>query len=528
MSQADGGEKITLKRGVYIGVFREGAPANVNHIRKFEQQTGKKPATIMWYQDWAQNFPHQSALNAVEYGAVPHIVWEPWHWSDHSRVQLKDIIAGKWDNYIRTWAQEIRAFKHPIHLRLAHEFNIEGYPWGIVNNDKDPELYIKAYRHVVDIFKKEKVKNVQWVWCFMNYSHPNEPWNDWAKAYPGDKYVDWIGIDGYNWGTTQDWSEWQAFKYLFRDQVRKSKKLWPDKPIMIAEFASATKGGDKAAWIREIPGYLKTSMRDIDLIIWFDLKKETDWRIKSSKQSLAAFKEIMQDPVFLSSAEALAKHTVSGEKMKKKKAVALRAPGAVVIDGSLADWNKGKPITMKDSAYFKEGTGWAGKEDLSGTAYLMWDKTNLYLAAVIDDEMPLVNKKAKQHIWNGDAIEVVLGVDPKADPRRDRFRKGDYQVGFGTGDGISNEPTIWNWQRRRVPAGSEIAIKRRSSGYVLEAKVPWAFFRPALSPASGKKLGFDIAFDDADKSGERERQFIWNGDFNFYKDPSVWGILELK
>jgi len=528
MSRATGDNQE--ERGVFVGVFREGAPDNMNYIKKFEEQAGKKPAMVMWYQDWAQNFPWDGAMNVINYGAVPHIVWEPWYWSDHSKVQLKDIIAGKWDNYIRTWAQEIRNFKHPVFIRLAHEFNIEGYPWGIINNESDPKIYIKAYRHVVDIFKKEKVGNVKWVWCFMNYSHPDEPWNDWAEAYPGHEYVDWIGIDGYNWGTTQDWSQWQVFKYLFRDQARRARKLWPDKPIMIAEFASAEKGGDKAAWIREIPDYLKTSMRDIDLIIWFDIKKEADWRVKSSKESLEAFQGIMKDPLFLSSGEALAGYKISPEKVARKKAEALRTFSPLAIDGNLSEWDRRSPISMKDESYFKEGLVWGGVEDLSGDAYVMWDEKNLYLAAVIIDKIPLVNKKERQDIWNGDAIEVVMSVDPKADPDRAYFTRSDYQIGFGTGDGKGNPPTIWNWQRRRVPEGSEIAVKKTGTplGYVLEAKIPWEFFRGKFAPSPGVKIGFDIAFDDADDTGERERQFIWNGDYYFYKDPSVWGILEFK
>ena len=527
-SSGDNGQKADQK--VFIGVFREGAPANINHVIKFQEQVGKKPAMIMWYQDWAQNFPWDACTNAVNYGAVPHIVWEPWYWSDHSKVQLQDIIDGKWDTYIRSWAQEIRNFRHTVFLRLAHEFNIEGYPWGIVNNQKDPELYIKAYRHVVDIFKKEKVNNVKWVWCFMNHSHPDESWNDWERAYPGDDYVDWIGIDGYNWGTTQDWSQWEAFKYLFRDQVRRSKKLWPDKPIMVAEFASAEKGGDKAAWIREIPGYLKTSMRDLDLIVWFDIRKEADWRVKSSKDSLAAFQEIMKDPLFSSSGEALAGLKVSPASKEKKKAFARRAPGRVLIDGKLSDWDKGSPVRMQDASFFKEGVEWAGKEDLSGNAYLMWDDENLYLAAVVNDDQPFMNSQTRQNIWNGDAVEVVLGLDLDAKADRSSFRRGDYQLGFSTGDGRDNPPIIWSWQRRREPGGGEISVTRstRPSGYVLEAKIPWEFFRIKFKPSKGTKLGFDIAFDDADKSKERERQFIWSGDYLFYKDPSVWGVLELK
>ncbi|MEA3493285.1 MAG: sugar-binding protein [Candidatus Margulisiibacteriota bacterium] len=530
MSKAANGGDVKENEGVFVGVFREGAPRNINYIKKYEKKTGNKPAMIMWYQDWAQNFPWDAATSVINYGAVPHIVWEPWYWSDHSKIKLQDIVDGKWDRYIETWAKEIKNFRHPVFLRIAHEFNIEGYPWGIVNNDKDPDLYIKAYRHIVDIFNKEKVKNVKWVWCFMNYSHPDESWNDWEKAYPGDEYVDWVGIDGYNWGTTQSWSDWQAFNYMFREQMRRSKKLWPGKPIMVAEFASATKGGDKAAWIKEIPGYLKSSMRDIDLIIWFDLKKEADWRIASDKKSLAAYKEIMKDPIFLSSGDDLANLKIPSKIKEKKVVYAQRANSKITIDGSLADWNKSSPLVMKDKSYFKEGKHWGGTKDLSGSAYLMWDDENLYLAAVIADKIPLVNEQVKQNIWNGDAIEMVLSVNPKADPKRTSFRRGDYQVGLGTGDGKKNAPTIWNWQRRRVPKGSEIKVRKTSSplGYVLEAKIPWAFFSMKTAPAKGMKLGFDIAFDDADYTGKRERQFIWNGDYMFYKDPSVWGLMELR
>jgi len=501
----------------------------MNFIHQFEQQAGKKPSMVMWYQDWAQEFPKADAMSVINYGAVPHIVWEPWYWSDHSKVSLKDIIAGKWDNYILTWAKAVREFEHPVFLRVGHEFNIDGYPWGVVHNDKDPGIYIKAFRHIVDIFKKEKANNAKWVWAPMNYSFPDESWNDWEKAYPGNDYVDWIGFDGYNWGTTQRWSDWQAFKYLFRDQTRKARRLWPKKPIMIAEFAAAEQGGDKAAWIKEIPAYLKTSMRDIDAIVWFDLKKETDWRINSSEKALTAFRATMKDPIFSSSGEALAGFKVPPEREIKKVVAAARAVKPIKIDGKLNDWSNSTPITMKDISFFKEGLNWGGLADLSGKVYLMWDANNLYLAADVTDKIPLVNKKERQDIWNGDAIEIVLSTNPSADPKRDSFERGDYQIGFGTGDGKANKPTIWSWQRRRTPNGSEISVKKNDkvSGYIMEAKIPWVFFG-GFVPSPGTKVGFDVALDDADHSGERERQFIWNGDFYFYKDPSVWGVLEFR
>jgi beta-mannanase len=415
------GESCAVDHPVFVGVFREGAPRNMNYINKYVEQAGKKPAMIMWYQDWAQAFPVAAAQSVIDAGAIPHIVWEPWYWGDNNKIKLADIINGKWDSYITTWAKDIKKFGKMVFLRPAHEFNIEGYPWGIVNNDKSPETYIKAFRHIVDIFKREKVTNVKWIWCFMNFSFPDEPWNNWEKCYPGNDYVDWIGIDGYNWGTTQNWSDWQELKYMFRDQVRQCKKLWPSKPIMIAEFACAEKGGDKAAWIKQLPGYLKSSLRDVDALLWFDEKKETDWRINSSSRVLAAYAEIMKDPIFSSDGAALAEFTVTVKKVDRKSIPAVKANSPVKIDGDLKEWNNAVPIIMTDSSFIKEGLNWKGVEDLSGTAYLMWDSDNLYLAANITDKIPLVNKQTNQNIWNGDGLEIVISADPNADLERTSF-----------------------------------------------------------------------------------------------------------
>ncbi len=517
---------ITEIEGSFVGIFRQDAPANMGFIRKFEKDSGKKPAMIMWYQDWSCKFPKDACDNAWAYGAVPHIVWEPWYWGDMETIKLDNINRGEFDDYIKSWAEAIKAWGNPIFLRVGHEFNIDGYPWGVINNDKDPKKYIKAYRRVVDIFKKEGVSNVKWVWCFMNFSYPDEPWNDYEAAYPGDDYVDWIGIDGYNWGTTQTWSDWQSFQYLFRDQMRRMRKLHPTKPIMVAEFASTEKGGDKAVWTKKIPQFLKVSMKDIAAIIWFDIRKETDWRIKSSEGSLKAFKQIMEDEYFLSSGEALANFIVGEKKRERKLAKALEAKSEIKLDGDLSDFSDTSPIYLNQREDFKEGIAWWGTKDLSGKIFIKWDNDNLYIAAKVNDNYPFVNQKRRGDIWNGDAIEFVLSTNPKADPVRQEFSGNDYQIGLGTGDGKENSPSIWIWQKYSQPKGSKIVVKKTSTGYNLEAMIPWESFTK-FRPRSGVKVDFDIALDDAD-TAERKAQLIWNGDYAFYRDPSVWGTLQFS
>jgi beta-mannanase len=112
--------------------------------------------------------------------------------------------------------------------------------------------------------------------------------------YPGDSYVDWTGVDGYNWGTAN--GGWQSFQQVFKDiyPLLAAKK----KPIIIGEMSSAEAGGDKAKWIDEIIPTLRTSYPLIKCVIWFDINKEADWRISSSRGSEASFIRMAKDPFF--------------------------------------------------------------------------------------------------------------------------------------------------------------------------------------------------------------------------------------
>src|SRR5581483_2417544 len=113
--------------------------------------------------------------------------------------------------------------------------------------------------------------------------------------YPGDAYVDWVGIDGYNWGTSQSWSSWQSLADIvgpvYRDYAAK-------KPIMVAETASAEAGGDKAAWIQAAASSLARDFPAVRAFLWFEVSKETDWRVESSTSALAAFRTLAQSAYF--------------------------------------------------------------------------------------------------------------------------------------------------------------------------------------------------------------------------------------
>lgn len=110
-----------------------------------------------------------------------------------------------------------------------------------------------------------------------------------------DDYVDWVGIDGYNWGTTREWSSWESLDSLIG---RAYRAFAGRKPLMIAEVSSAESGGNKGAWITSAARALKARFPAVRALVWFHIDKETDWRIDSSPSALRSFRALAADPYF--------------------------------------------------------------------------------------------------------------------------------------------------------------------------------------------------------------------------------------
>jgi beta-mannanase len=288
-----------LPASIALGVYIAGAPGNPSNIDTFATLVGAKPKNIMWYQGWTpgSNFNTGNANAVVSRGATPIITWEPWDYTggvNQPTYALSKIIGGSFDAYIHQYAKDVAAWGKPLYLRWAHEMNGDWYPWCAGVNGNTAAQYGQAWRHIHDLFVSEKANNVRWIWS------PNTitGTSSYASLYPGDAYVDWVALDGYNWGTTQSWSSWTSLVQVF-DKSYSQLVALTKKPIMIAETASTETGGDKAAWIRQ--GFLvdlAPHLPRIQSVVWFNENKETDWRVNSSTAALAAFKEVVAAPLY--------------------------------------------------------------------------------------------------------------------------------------------------------------------------------------------------------------------------------------
>ena len=230
--------------------------------------------------DWVEPFAETARKN----GSTLVVTWMPNGYS------ARKIIEGETDAYIRHFAQGARAYNREIWLRPLHEANGDWYDWGVgkPNAANTDEGVAKAFRHIVDIFREENVKNVKWVWT-TNSSNVGEN-TTFTGTYPGDDYVDYISIDGYNWGTKKYWSRWKTFSQVFRKSYNALANI--DKPIFIAETSCTESGGNKAEWITDMFKVLPEEFPRIFAVMWFSQSKdfEADWALNTSPEALEAWK----------------------------------------------------------------------------------------------------------------------------------------------------------------------------------------------------------------------------------------------
>ncbi|MCS5716280.1 glycosyl hydrolase [Herbiconiux sp. CPCC 205716] len=274
------GVPLVPDEGVLLGMYYgDGSPDGT------DDAIGLTPSIHLTYVGWQDGWATDPVLaRDTARGQVSLVNWEPFD------VEFADIVAGRYDALLTQRGREAAALDAPVFVDFAAEMN-EEEGWG----GHDPALYVAAYRHVHDLVSAEAGDRVVWVWAPNNVDSAGAPAA--LEYYPGDDYVDWTGIDGYNWGTSDPDFEWQSFESVVDSVYDDLHTI--GKPVIIGETASAETGGSKAGWIRDIVPTLTTRFPDIRALVWFDVDKERDWRIRSSPAALQGFRALASDPLFI-------------------------------------------------------------------------------------------------------------------------------------------------------------------------------------------------------------------------------------
>jgi hypothetical protein len=281
----------------------EQAPWDMTAVAKFEGEAGKSASLVHFFQPFANcesscdfyEFPTEPMESVRAHGSIPVLSWSsqsiPSNLNEPD-FQLADVIEGRYDGFIQEFAEEARDWGHPFFLRFDWEMNGNWFPWAEGINGNGSGEFVAAWRHVHDIFTAVGATNATWVWC--PFVDPGGSLTDLSSLYPGDAYVDWTGLDGYNWGTNPAAPRgWRSFDQLFTDSYEEiSGRVAPSKPLMIGEMGSSEQGGDKAAWIRDALSRVPREYPQVRALLWFDKFDDgMDWPIETSGNAAAAFAE---------------------------------------------------------------------------------------------------------------------------------------------------------------------------------------------------------------------------------------------
>jgi mannan endo-1,4-beta-mannosidase len=212
-----------------------------------------------------------AAAGIVAQKKLPLIQLNPY------RVSLQSVAAGHYNGYLRRLGSSLQALGHPVILSFAPEANGTWYSWAC--HHVSAAVYVAAWQHVHNVISRYD-SHITWLWD-VNATFPAAC--PLTARWPGAKYVDWIGVDGYlrHPGDT--------FDRILAPTIT-AVRATTDKPVLIAE-TGVPDVPEAASWLESIFSGAE-SIPGVIGIVYFDYKSANgDYRLQKDPAALAAFRK---------------------------------------------------------------------------------------------------------------------------------------------------------------------------------------------------------------------------------------------
>jgi mannan endo-1,4-beta-mannosidase len=264
--------RVTLPANpeTYLGVYVNRVPDSYADVTAFTMTTGVRPSIVSYYSGWGEPFQAHFAAMVADAGGVPLVQMQP------TGISLAAIASGRYDSYLSSFAQAVRAYGRAVIVSFGHEMNGTWYSWSY--GSSSPSSFVAAWRHIVTLFRVVGADNVTWLWT-VNVIQAQAGIPAPGPWWPGSSYVTWVGIDGYYTQPSM------TFAPLFGPTIVAVRALTGD-PILIAETGVAPAAGQPAKIANLFAGIRAYGLLGF---MWFDAEGSEDWRL-TSPAAIAAYR----------------------------------------------------------------------------------------------------------------------------------------------------------------------------------------------------------------------------------------------
>jgi len=306
-------------------------------IKRFERLARKRVAWVYFSNNWWRgriNFPAKQVRTIARLGRVPFVrlmARSNWENGPDPNFATERIASGEYDDALERWcaraAEAMARYDTPMLAEFGTEVNGDWFPWngrwnggGLSDGFGDPtvpdgpERFVAAYRRIVEICRAEGAGGITWFFHVNSDDSPREAWNTYAAYYPGDEYVDWIGVSAYGllklgWGS-------RSFRRTLDRAYPKLAALSPTRPLAVLEYghAETKRPGRKARWLRRALRSVASGRwpRLRALSIWHESWRNGDGtvsnlHIDTSSRSLRAYRRGVHHPRFTGRARFVAR-----------------------------------------------------------------------------------------------------------------------------------------------------------------------------------------------------------------------------
>jgi hypothetical protein len=258
----------------YLGTFEPGAPSDYGLVASFARTANRKPNLVGYYSGWTQPFDVASARMLQAHGAVPFVQIDP------TAASINAIANGTYDDYLRSYADSVRNFRHAVVIGFGHEMNASWYPWGYKH--VPGATFVGAWRHIVTLFRTEGAQNVTWLWTLQAVEPGTGPIASW---WPGAQYVTWVGIDGFYYRPSD------TFASVFGKTITQVR-TFTSKPVLLSEIAVGPAAGQFPKIQDLFHGMAKYKTLGL---VWFDKAQHgsifhQDWRLADNPIAQISFR----------------------------------------------------------------------------------------------------------------------------------------------------------------------------------------------------------------------------------------------